>query len=34
MPLIHDPLGFWVAVASMAVVSLAIVWWLKRRQWL
>jgi len=34
MPLIHDPLGFWVAVASMAVVSLAIVWWLKRRRWL
>jgi len=34
MPLIHDPLGFWVAVGSMVIVSLAIVWWLKRRQWL
>ena len=34
MPLIHDPLGFWVAVASMAIVSLAIVWWLKNRKWL
>ena len=34
MPLIHDALGFWVAVASMAGVSLAIVWWLKHRQWL
>jgi len=33
-PLIHDALGFWVAVASMAGVSLAIVWWLKHRQWL
>jgi len=34
MPLIHDALGFWVAVASMAGVSLAIVWWLKHRKWL
>jgi len=34
MPLIHDPLGFWVAVGSMAIVSLAIVGWLKRRKWL
>jgi magnesium transporter len=34
MPLIHDALGFWVAVASMAGVSLAIVGWLKHRQWL
>ena len=34
MPLIHDPLGFWVAVGSMGIVSLAIVGWLKRRKWL
>jgi magnesium transporter len=34
MPLVHDPLGFWVAVASMVVVSLVIVWWLNRRKWL
>jgi len=34
MPLIHDALGFWVAVGSMVAVSLAIVWWLKHRQWL
>ena len=34
MPLIHDALGFWVAVASMAGVSLAIVYWLKHRKWL
>lgn len=33
-PLIHDALGFWVAVGSMVAVSLAIVWWLKHRQWL
>jgi len=24
----------WVAVGSMVAVSLAIVWWLKHRQWL
>src|SRR6266566_9141182 len=34
MPLVHDPLGFWVAVASMVIVSLVIVWWLNRRKWL
>ena len=34
MPLVHDPLGFWVAVASMVMVSLVIVWWLNRRKWL
>src|SRR5436853_50076 len=34
MPLVHDPLGFWVAVASMVIVSLLIVWWLNRRKWL
>ncbi len=34
MPLTHDPLGFWGALATMGIVSLAIVWWLKRRKWL
>src|SRR5213079_2314548 len=34
MPLVHAALGFWLAVASMVMVSLAIVWWLKNRKWL
>jgi magnesium transporter len=34
MPLTHDPFGFWAALATMVVVSLSIVWWLKRRKWL
>jgi magnesium transporter len=34
MPLTHDPLGFWGALATMVLVSLAIVWWLHRRKWL
>ena len=34
MPLVHDPLGFWAALAAMGVVSAGIVWWLHRRRWL
>src|SRR5439155_19281112 len=34
MPLVHDPLGFWVAVASIVIVSLVILWWLYCRKWL
>lgn len=34
MPLLHDPFGFAWALGSMAAVSGAILWWLKRYQWL
>ncbi len=34
MPLTHNPYGFYIALASMAVVSGIILWWLKKRQWL
>jgi Mg2+ and Co2+ transporter CorA len=32
--LTHDSFGFYGAILTMAAVSLIIVWWLKKQQWL
>jgi magnesium transporter len=34
MPWTHDSFGFYGAILTMAAVSLIIVWWLKKQQWL
>jgi magnesium transporter len=34
LPLTDDPLGFYWALGSMAVISAAMLWWLKTRRWL
>jgi magnesium transporter len=33
MPLTHNPLGFYMALGSMAVVSAVMVWWLWKNRW-
>jgi magnesium transporter len=34
MPLTHNPLGFYIALGSMAVVSAVMVWWLWKNRWI
>ena len=34
MPLTHHPLGFYVALGSMAAISIVMMWWLHRNRWL
>jgi magnesium transporter len=34
LPLTDHPLGFYWALASMVAVSGAMLWWLKKNQWL
>jgi magnesium transporter len=34
LPLTSHPLGFYWALGSMVAVSLVMVWWLKKTQWL
>jgi len=34
MPLTHDPWGFYIALGTMAAVSIVIVGWLHRNRWL
>ncbi|HEU5262376.1 MAG TPA: magnesium/cobalt transporter CorA [Gemmatimonadales bacterium] len=33
LPFADHPLGFYLALASMAVISAGILWWLKRQRW-
>jgi magnesium transporter len=34
LPFAEHPLGFYLALAAMGVVSVSILWWLKRQRWL